>query len=119
MKEVQLVPSDLIENRIFLVRGQRVMIDRDIAHLYGVETKYLNRQVKRNRDRFPREFMFKLTNGERDELVTNWHRFASLKRSTVLVHAFTEHSSAPNGAVHFKCIHVERSMHSAVGADYL
>jgi hypothetical protein len=80
MKYAQLVPSDLIKQRIFLLRGQRVMFDRDLAELYGVETKYLNRQVRRNCERFPSEFMFRLTNKERNELVTNWHRFPSLKR---------------------------------------
>ena len=94
MKHAQLVPSDLIEQRIFLLRGQRVMFDRDLAELYGVETKYLNRQVRRNCERFPREFMFRLTKKERNELVTNWHRFASLKHSTVLPYAFTEHGVA-------------------------
>jgi len=94
MKKAQLIPSDLIEQRIFLLRGQRVMFDRDLAELYGVETKYLNRQVKRNRERFPREFTFRLTSNERNELVTNWHRFASLKHSSVLPYAFTEHGVA-------------------------
>ena len=65
-----------IEQKIFLIRGQRVMIDRDLAELYGVETKYLNRQVKRNRSRFPAEFMFQLNQREKNELVTNWHRFS-------------------------------------------
>jgi hypothetical protein len=55
------------------------MIDRDLAELYGVETKHLNRQVKRNYDRFPLEFLFQLTKAEKDELVTNWHRFNALK----------------------------------------
>lgn len=72
MKEI--VPQEVIEQRIFLIRGQRVMIDRDLAELYGVETKHLNRQVKRNIERFPEEFMFQLTFEERKELVTNWHR---------------------------------------------
>jgi ORF6N domain len=65
MKHAQVVLFDRIEQRIFLLRGQRVMFDRDLAELYGVETKYLNRQVKRNRERFPREFMFRLTKKER------------------------------------------------------
>jgi hypothetical protein len=107
MKEAQLVPSDLIEKQIFLLRGQRVMIDRDLADLYGVETKYLNRQVKRNRERFPREFMFQLTSSERNELVTNWHRFASLKHSTVLPYAFTEHGVAMLSSV----LHGKRAIH--------
>ncbi len=84
----------MIEQRIFIIRGYKVMIDRDLADLYAVETKYLNRQVKRNRERFPSEFMFKLTRKERDELVTNWHRFDTLKHSSVLPYAFTEHGVA-------------------------
>jgi hypothetical protein len=70
------------------------MIDRDLARLYGVETKHLNRQVKRNIERFPEEFMFQLTLEEKRELVTNWHRFASLKHSSTLPYAFTEHGVA-------------------------
>ena len=60
-KEYSLVLFEDIEQKIFLIRGQRVMIDRDMADLYQVETKQLNRQVKRNRERFPAEFMFQLT----------------------------------------------------------
>ena len=90
----ELIPQGAIEQRIFLIRGQRVMVDRDLAELYGVETKYLNRQVKRNKQRFPREFMFRLTEGEKDELVTNWHRFKSMKHSSVLPYVFTEHGVA-------------------------
>lgn len=84
----------MIEQRIFIIRGLKVMIDRDLADLYAVETKYLNRQVKRNKDRFPIEFMFRLTRKERNELVTNWHRFDTLKHSSVLPYAFTEHGVA-------------------------
>ena len=83
-----------IERMIFLIRGHRVMIDRDLAMLYGVETKYLNRQVKRNRERFPEEFMFQLTRKEQEELVTNWHRFETLKHSSSLPYAFTENGVA-------------------------
>jgi phage regulator Rha-like protein len=86
-----LIPHEVIEQKIFLIREQKVMIDRDLAELYGVETKYLNRQVKRNLERFPEEFMFQLTVSEKDELVTNWHRFGPLKHSSALPYAFTEH----------------------------
>ena len=89
-----LVPEEVIEQRIFLIRDQKVMIDRDLAELYGVETKYLNRQVKRNRERFPEAFMFQLTQEEKKELVTNWHRFESLKHTTFLPYVFTEHGVA-------------------------
>ena len=70
------------------------MIDRDLAALYAVETKYLNRQVKRNLVRFPEEFMFQLNRNEKNELVTNWHRFASLKHSNLLPYAFNEYGVA-------------------------
>lgn len=89
-----LIPQELIEQRIFLLRNQKVMIDRDLAELYGVETKHLNRQVKRNIERFPEEFMFQLTADEKNQLVTICHRFASMKHSSVLPHAFTEHGVA-------------------------
>jgi hypothetical protein len=75
------------------------MLDRDLAELYGVETKYLNRQVRRNVERFPKEYMFQLTPTEKNELVTNWHRFHSLKHSTVFPYAFTEHGVAMLSAV--------------------
>lgn len=70
------------------------MIDRDLARLYGVETKYLNRQVRRNIERFPEEFMFNLTREEKDELVTICHRFKTMKHSSTLPYAFTEHGVA-------------------------
>ena len=90
----ELIPEEVIEKRIFLIRGKKVMIDRDLAELYDVETKYLNRQVKRNKERFPEEFMFQLMASEKDELVTNWHRFESMKHSSALPYAFTEHGVA-------------------------
>ncbi len=77
----ELIPQEVVEQRIFLIRSQKVIIDKDIAELYGVETKYLNRQVKRNIQRFPKEFMFRLNKKERDELVTICHRLNSLKHS--------------------------------------
>ncbi len=90
----ELIPHEQIEQRIFLLRGQKVMIDRDLAELFGVETKYLNRQVKRNSLRFPPEFMFHLTVEEKTELVTICHRFSRMKHSSSLPYAFTEHGVA-------------------------
>ena len=72
---MQVVAQEVIENRIFVIRGFKVMLDRDLAELYQVETKYLNRQVKSNIERFPKEFMFQLTAEEKNELVQNLHRF--------------------------------------------
>jgi hypothetical protein len=70
------------------------MIDMDLAWLYDVQTKHLNRQVRRNIKRFPAEFMFRLTKKEKAELVTNWHQFKKLKHSYSLPYAFTEHGVA-------------------------
>lgn len=69
------------------------MLDRDLAELYGVKTKRLNEQVKRNRDRFPDDFMFQLTKDERDKPVANCDRFKTLKHSTSFPYAFTEHGA--------------------------
>ena len=59
-----LVPIELIASKIYLIRGIKVMIDRDLAELYGVETKRLKEQVRRNIERFPKDFMFELTKDE-------------------------------------------------------
>jgi hypothetical protein len=85
-----LIPIELVTSRIFDIRGQRVMIDSDLALLYGVTTKALNQAVKRNPERFPEDFMFQLTAAERDELVTVCDRLARLRFATVTPHAFTE-----------------------------
>ena len=61
-----LIPVEVIEQRILLIRGQRVMLDADLAGLYGTTTKRLNEQVKRNPERFPEDFMFQLTKEEAD-----------------------------------------------------
>jgi len=82
-----------IESRIVLLRGLRLMIDADLAALYGVTTKRLNEQVKRNADRFPGDFMFQLTAAEKAEVVANCDHLAKLKFSKVLPYAFTEHGA--------------------------
>jgi len=89
-----MIPQETIEQKIFLIRRHKIMLDRDLARLYGVETKYLNRQVRRNIERFPEEFMFKLTREEKDELVTICHRLKTMKHSSTSPYAFTEHGVA-------------------------
>ena len=81
----------IIKNFIHEIRGQRVMIDRDLALLYGVETKKLNQAVKRNLKRFPQDFMFRLTDEEQKELVTKCDHLKNLKYSYQNSYAFTEH----------------------------
>ena len=92
--ELLPVPVEMIERRIFLIRGHKVMRDSDLAELYGVETKYLKRQVNRNRDRFPEDFMLRLTSEENRALR---FQIGTLKRgqhSKYLSYAFTEHGVA-------------------------
>jgi hypothetical protein len=60
-----MIPAEVIENKILLIRGEKIMLDADLAALYGVTTKRLNEQVKRNVDRFPEDFMFQLTEKEK------------------------------------------------------
>ena len=83
-----------IESMIFKIRGVQVMVDRDLAHLYGVETKVLNQAVKRNIARFPEHFRFSLSELELTELVTNCDRLQNLKHSTALPFVFTEQGVA-------------------------
>jgi ORF6N domain len=82
-----------IECRIQVIRGLRVIIDVDLAALYGVETKRLNEQVKRNRERFPVDFLFQLNAAEKAEVVANCDHLQKLKFSNVLPYAFTEHGA--------------------------
>ena len=88
------VPVEVIKEKIFFIRGRKVMLDRDLAELYGVPTKRLKEQVKRNKKRFPDDFIFELTKSEMNELVANCDRFALLKHSSVTPYAFTEHGVA-------------------------
>jgi hypothetical protein len=82
-----------IEQRILLVRGEKVIIDADLAEFYGVPTKRLNEQVKRNKDRFPEDFIFQLSPEEKSEVVANCDHLSKLKFSKVLPYAFTEHGA--------------------------
>ncbi len=88
------LPIEVITSKILLIRKQRVMLDRDLAALYGVGTKVLNQAVKRNLNRFPADFMFQLLQVEKEQLVTKCDRFRSLKHSSSLPYAFTEQGVA-------------------------
>lgn len=88
-----------VQQRIFIVRGQQVMLDRDLAQMYGVTTSRLNEQVKRNIVRFPVHFRFQLTDIERDEVIANCDHLADLKFSPSLPYAFTEQGVAMLSAV--------------------
>ena len=85
--------SKPIESLILTIRGHKVMIDADLAGLYGVETRTLNQAVKRNIDRFPKDFMFRLNAGEKSEVITNCDHLRGLKFAKSLPFAFTEHGA--------------------------
>ena len=89
----ELIPQEIIEGKIFLIRGKKVILDKDIAELYDVETKILNQAVKRNIERFPEDFMFQLTKEElnnlRSQIVTS--RWGG---DRYLPYAFTEQGVA-------------------------
>ncbi len=105
----QSVPMP-IENRILTIRGHQVMVDRDLAELYQVDTKVLNQAVKRNIERFPESFRFQLSNNEKDELVTNCDRFKVLKHSTSNPYVFTEQGVAMLSAV----LKSETAIHTSI-----
>ena len=88
-----LVAEQKILNRIYVVRGQKVMLDEDLAAIYGVETRRLNEQVKRNRKRFPSDFMFTLTGKEFDNLMSQ-NATSSWGGRRKLPYAFTEQGVA-------------------------
>ena len=88
-----VVPEERIAQGILMIRGHKVMLDADLADLYGVTTKRLNEQVKRNQGRFPPDFMFQLTDVEKAEVVANCDHLVRLKFSPALPNAFTEHGA--------------------------
>jgi len=88
-----LIPLERIQQRIIRLRGQKVMLDSDLAELYGVETKRLNEQVKRNKARFPADFMFRLTKHEVDALNRSHFAIGAHRDPRFLPYAFTEHGA--------------------------
>ena len=87
----QLISDEVVINKIYFIRGHKVMLDRDLAELYGVETKRLKEQVKRNMERFPKHFMFELTQQENEILRSQFATLRHGEHSKYLPYAFTEH----------------------------
>ncbi len=92
-RKKSIIPVEKIEKRILLIRGEKVIVDADLAEFYGVATKRLNEQVKRNKDRFPGDFMFRLSVEEKAEVVAKCDHLSKLKYSKALPNVFTEHGS--------------------------
>lgn len=88
-----VIQVERVESKILYIRRQKVIIDADLARLYGVTTRRLNEQVKRNIDRFPPDFVFQLSSGEKADVVANCDHLEKLKFSPNLPYAFTEHGA--------------------------
>lgn len=88
--ELQIIGTKEVEARVMELRGQKVILDRDVAELYGVETKRVNEAVKNNPDKFPDRYCFTLQVAEKQYVVENFDRMKNLKKSTVEPRAFTE-----------------------------
>lgn len=111
MNESTTVADDAIMQKIYIVRGQKVMLDRDLAVLYGYETRRMNEQVRRNQARFPASFMFQLTS---EEIVGLRSQFATASVSTktrTLPYAFTEHGALMLASVLRSEIAIKASVH--------
>lgn len=93
MPPLDLIPVEHVQSRILVLRGQRVIIDSDLAQLYGVTTKRLNEQVKRNQRRFPEDFLFQLIKEEKAEEVAKCDHLSKLRFTKALPYAFTEHGA--------------------------
>ena len=102
-----MIPEEVIMSKILLIWGMKVMIDSDLAELYGVTTKRLNEQVKRNILRFPIDFMFQLTEEEKREVVANCDHLNRIRFSSKLPFAFTEHGAVMLASV----LNNERAIH--------
>ena len=92
----EIIPLEVVAQKIFVLRGRRVMLDRDLADLYGVETRVLNQAVKRNSDRFPEDFMFQLSMEEARAVYLSRSQTVTLKRGRNIKyrpHVFTEHGA--------------------------
>lgn len=87
---MQIVTYDQVKEKVITIRNQLVILDSDVALLYGVTAKVVNQAVSRNVDKFPQGYILELDNNEKNELVTNCDRFNKLKHSTVAPKAFTE-----------------------------
>jgi phage regulator Rha-like protein len=87
---MELIKFNNVENRIFTLRNTKVIIDSDVAELYGVQTKEINQAIKNNPEKFPEDYTIELTKVEKTELVKNFDHLNKLKFSSALPKAFTK-----------------------------
>jgi hypothetical protein len=114
LKRTKLDRVDSVKQHIFVVRGQRVMLDHDLAQIYGVTTKRLNQQFTRNRRRFPEDFAFRLTLAEAKEITASRLQIATLKKGQNIKHpphVFTEHGAIMLASVLKSTVAIEASIY--------
>lgn len=87
---MQIIKQDQVQEKIITVRNQKVIVDTDVAALYGIETKRINEAVRNNPKKFPKGYLFELSKPEKKQLVENFDQFGKLKHSTVSLKVFTE-----------------------------
>ena len=87
---MEIIKFEELENKLIKYNEEFVLVDRDVAQFYGVETRDINKAVANNPEKFPEGYIIELNEDEKKELVENFHRFNTLKHSTVAPHAFTE-----------------------------
>ena len=110
MENTNVISDIRINRSILLIRGQKVMLDVDLAEIYGVKTKRLNEQVKRNILRFPSDFMFQLSEEEKEEVVAKCDHLSKLKFSVSNPYAFTEHGALMLASVLNSVLAIETSV---------
>lgn len=87
---MEIVKFEQVREKVITLRDQRVILDSDVAELYGVETRDINKSVKNNPDKFPEGYIFELNKNEKEEVVENFHHLAKIKFSPTLPKAFAE-----------------------------
>ena len=110
MNELTIIDEDNIKDKIFNIRGLSVMLDKDLAELYNIETKTFNQSIRRNIKRFPEDFRFQLNDNEKNELVTNCYQLQNLKHSYINPHVFTEQGVSMLSAILKSDIAINRSV---------
>lgn len=108
--KLSIIPDEVVMSKILLIRGKKVILANDLAELYGVPTKRLNEQVKRNIKRFPKHFMLQLTKEEKEYVVANCDHLENLKYSPYLPYAFTEHGIVMLANV----LNSDRAIHASI-----
>ena len=86
---MHIIKQDKVQEKIVIIRNQKVIVDTDVAELYGVETKRINEAVKNNPEKFPKGYLVSLNKQEKDELVKNFDRFRKLKHASTSLKVFT------------------------------